>query len=109
MRIFDVRGKAGESEEYILGSEQTGSHACYLIYGTMRPNEKDRHLKPGRGHEELLLAVKGDFRVTGHVAGTIKEGQAIHLTGEETSQLENLTEAEAVYVIAGGHSSGGHH
>ena len=109
MRIFDVKGKVGDSEEYSLGAEQTGSHACYMIYGTMGPQEKARHLKPGKGHEELFLAIKGDFVVRGHVAGTIKEGQAIHLIGEETSQLENMTDADAVYVIAGGHSSGGHH
>lgn len=109
MRLFDVKARAGDSEEYILGSEQTGSHACYLIYGTMKPKEKGRDLKPGKGHEELFLAIRGDFLVTGHVTGTIREGQAMHLIGEETSQLENLTDAEAIYVMAGGHSSGGHH
>jgi hypothetical protein len=109
MRVFDVKEEVGDSEEYVLGADQTGSHACYLIYGTMGPKEKARQLKPGRGHEELFLAIKGDFRVTGHVTGTIQEGQAMHLVGEQTAQLENMTDGQAVYVIAGGHSSGGHH
>ena len=109
MRIYEVKKEVAGSGEYILGAEQTESHACYLIYGTMKPKEKGRELKPGKGHEELFLAMKGDFVVTGHIAGTIKEGQAVHLRGEETSQLENTCDSEAIYVIAGGHSSGGHH
>jgi hypothetical protein len=108
MRVFDVREEVGDSAEYILGAEQTGSHACYLVYGTMQPKEKVRELKPGKGHEELFLALKGDFAVTGHMEGTIREGQAVHLIGDETSQLENATDAAAIYVIAGGHSSEGH-
>jgi len=80
-----------------------------LIYRTMQPKAKGRALKPGKGHEELFLAVKVYFVLTGHVTGTIKEGQAIHLKGEETSHLENTADSEAIYVIAGGHASGGHH
>jgi len=109
MKIYEVQKELPGSGEYILGAEQTGSHACYLIYGTMKPKEKGRELKPGKGHEELFLAVKGDFTVTGHMAGIIREGQALHLIGDETSQIENTSDSEATYVIAGGHSSDGHH
>jgi hypothetical protein len=87
MTVFDVKGNVGDSGEYILGAEQTGSHACYVIYGIMKPHEKGRELKPGKGHE----------------------GQAIHLRGDETAWLENASGAEAVYVISGGHADGGHH
>ncbi|MGD8758412.1 MAG: hypothetical protein PVH78_06025, partial [Deltaproteobacteria bacterium] len=72
MTIFDVKGKVGDSGEYILGAEQTGSHACYLIYGVMKPNEKGRKLKPGKGHEELFLAVRSNFILTGHFSAVIK-------------------------------------
>jgi hypothetical protein len=109
MRIYDVRRQVSDSGEYILGSEQTGSHACYLIYGTMKPGEKGRKLKPGKGHEELFLAASGDFMVTGHSTGTIKEGQALHLVGDETCWLQNDTNLQAAYMISGGHSDGGHH
>lgn len=109
MKVFDVKDKVDESGEHILGLKQTGSHACYLIYGTMKPKEKDRKLQPGAGHEELFLSTKGDFIFTGETSGTIKEGQAVHLKGEQTLWLENATDAEAMYVVAGGHSSGGHH
>ncbi len=109
MEVFEVRGMVGESGEYILGAGQTGSHACYLIYGVMKPGEKGRRLKPGRGHEELLIALKGDLRVTGDREGLLREGQALHLKGEETCWLDNGTDSEALYIIAGGHSEGGHH
>ena len=109
MTIFDVKAKVGHSGEYILGAEQTGSHACYLIYGVMKPNEKGRKLKPGKGHEELFLAVRSHFTLTGHISAAIKEGQAIHLRGDETCWLENATDAEGIYVISGGHADAGHH
>ena len=109
MKTYEVQKELPGSGEYILGAEQTGSHACYLIYGTMKPKEKGRELKPGKGHEELFLAVKGDFAATGHMEGIIREGQAVHLIGDETSQIENTSDSEAIYVVAGGHSSDGHH
>jgi len=109
MKIFEVISRAGESGETILGAEDTGSHACYLIYGRMRGREKNRRLKPGKGHEELILAVQGDFQLSGQAEGTLKQGQAVHLNGEETLFLENLTDRPAVYVLAGGHSEAGNH
>lgn len=109
MKIFDVKTRVGESGEYILGVQDTGSHACYLIYGKMRAGEKGRVLKPGKGHEELILAAKGDFLVSGYMEGELKQGQAIHLQGDETCWLENAMAEEALYVISGGHSDAGHH
>jgi hypothetical protein len=109
MKVFEVRTQVKDSGEYILGSEDTASHACYMIYGVMKPHEKGRVLKPGKGHEEILFAVQGDFAVTGHMQGMLKEGEAIHLGGDETCWLENRGGREAVYVISGGHSGGEHH
>ena len=109
MNIFDVQTKVGESGEYILGAERTGSHACYLIYGVMKPKEKGRKLKAGAGHEELFLAIKGDFLVSGHDNEKIKQGQSFHLQGEQAFLLENVSDTTAVYVMSGGHSDTGHH
>jgi len=108
MSIFDVSNKAPLSGEYILGAEQTGSHACYLIYGVLKAGERGRELKPGRGHEELVLAVQGDLSLRGHTVGDLKQGQAIHLRDEETCLLDNPGDGEAIYVVAGGHAEGGH-
>lgn len=111
MNTYDMSRRARDAAtgEAILGSEDTGSHACYLIYGILRPGEKGRTARPGSGHEEMLLAVRGDLEVAGAFTGTLREGSALHLAGEQECLLENRSLSEAVYVIAGGHSEGGHH
>lgn len=111
LKPFELKLKAASAEggEQILGSQDTGSHACYMVYGVMKPGETGRRIRPGSGHEELVLAVAGDFLVTGRYAGELKEGAAFHLIGDETCFLENPGAAEAVYVLAGGHSTGGGH
>jgi hypothetical protein len=109
MSKFDIASKVSLSGEYILGAEQTGSHACYLIYGILKAGELGRELKPGKGHEEIVLVLRGDLSSRGHYAGELKQGQALHLRGEETCLLDNPGDSESIYVIAGGHAEGGHH
>jgi hypothetical protein len=109
MNIYDVAGKAGTSGEHVLGFDETGSHACYLVYGALKAGEKGRELKPGRGHEEMVLVVKGEVTLTGQCAGTLRQGQAVHLVGEASCSAENRGEGDAIYVIAGGHSASGRH
>lgn len=111
MKIFSLKEMALKAEggEYVLGSHDTGSHACYMIYGRVMPDEKGRLIKPGAGHEEIVLAVKGDLEMTGHYSGTLKEGEAVHVEGDHECLLENRGLSEAVYVIAGGHAGSGHH
>lgn len=108
MKIYEVAGRIGEQGEHVMGYDETGSHACYLIYGVLKPGEQGRVLKPGRGHEEMVLVVKGEVTLTGQCAGSVLQGQAVHLVGEISCFAENRTNAEAVYVIAGGHGAGGH-
>ena len=109
MNTFDVASRVSQSGEYILGAEQTGSHACYLIYGVLKAGERGRELKPGRGHEEIVLVLRGDLSSRGHYTGILKQGQALHLRDEESCLLDNTGDNESVYVIAGGHTEGGHH
>ena len=111
MKSYDVFGKIGESGESILGSRDTGSHACYLIYGVLKPGEKGRELKPGKGHEEIVLAIAGDLHLSGHDTGILKQGQAIHLQGEQSCLAGNPGAINVTYVISGGHSESeqGHH
>ena len=111
MKTYDVFGKTGESGEHILGARETGSHACYLIHGVLKPGEKGRVLSPGKGHEELVLVLAGDLQLSGHYTGTLKQGQAIHLQGAQSCFAENPGTINAVYVISGGHSGSeqGHH
>ena len=109
MKVFDVAGRIPGSGEHVLGYDETGSHACYLIYGVLKAGEQGRELKPGRGHEELVLVVRGELGLRGVFTGTLRQGQALQLRGEESCVAENAGEAEACYVIAGGHADGGHH
>jgi hypothetical protein len=110
MKKIDLKEMASKNNgEYVFGSADTGSHACYMIYGILKPGEKGREIKPGKGHEEMLLSVRGSFSATGDFEGIIEEGSVIHLFGEQSCLLENKGSSEAVYVIAGGHSDHGHH
>jgi hypothetical protein len=109
MKIFEVSGRIKETGEFILGSGETGSHACYLIYGALKPGERGRELKPGAGHEEIILALQCDLTMTGGTTGILKQGHALHLQGEESVSVENNNREQAIYVVSGGHSGHGHH
>jgi len=111
MKTLDLKNYAvtSESGEYVFGLEHTGSHACYMIFGFLKPGQKQRLIKPGKGHEEIVLAVKGNVEISGRFAGKLKEGCAFHIAGEDTVYLENTETTDAFYVIAGGHSEDGHH
>jgi hypothetical protein len=107
--IYDVRRLAGEKGgEYVLGSADLGTHACYLIYGRISGRES-RKISPGAGHEEIICIAAGGalLRNSGEVL-TLGEGEAMHLQGEETYYLEPSGTAEVIYFISGGHS-GTHH
>ena len=108
MKVFDIFGKVCSSGEYLLGSQETGSHACYLIYAVLQPGETGRELKPGHGHEEIVLALQGDLSLAGAHAGMLKQGQALHLAGDETVLVGNSGAMPAVYVVSGGHAGHGH-
>ena len=108
MKTYDVFGKTGDSGEHILGSRETGSHACYLIHGVLKPGEKGRELSPGKGHEELVLVIAGDLQLSGHYTGTLRQGQAVHLQGEQSCHAANPGTLNVIYVISGGHSESEH-
>jgi len=109
MKKINLRAKAAKNkDEYVFGAEDSGSHACYMIYGFLKPGEKERAIRPGKGHEEVLAAVKGCLTVTGRYSGTLEEGHAFHIEGDQTCFLENTGDSEAVYIVAGGHSGRGH-
>lgn len=111
MKTLDLKNCAlsSESGEYVFGLEHTGSHACYMIFGVLEPGQKQRLIKPGKGHEEIVLAIKGNVEMSGHFSGRLTEGRAFHIAGEDTVYFENTGTTDAFYVIAGGHSEDGHH
>ena len=111
MQTFELSDRARQSDdgETVFGAEDTGSHACYMIYGIVKPKEKKRLIRPGKGHEEMVLAIKGSFEVSGAFSGRLEEGHAFHLAGDTSVFFENTGSEEAVYIIAGGHSDHAHH
>jgi hypothetical protein len=111
MKKIDIRSRALSSEngEYVLGLEDTGSHACYMIYGVLKPGEKGRLIKPGRGHEEIVLAMNGELVLSGEISGLLEQGSAFHIVGDASAYLENPGSNEVVYIISGGHSAHDHH
>jgi uncharacterized cupin superfamily protein len=108
MKTFDLGAMASDGE-YVLGLKDTGTHACYMIYGSLKPGEGGRTIRPGKGHEEIVMAVKGEFEVTGSLSGTLREGSAFHIAGEDECFLRNASSETAVYVAAGGHTPGAEH
>ncbi|MBF0475559.1 MAG: hypothetical protein HQK59_06930 [Deltaproteobacteria bacterium] len=98
--------------EYVLGRADLNTHACYLVYGRLKPGETNRSIKPGPGHEEILCLVKGTAEAVA-ADGMVKlaTGEALHLRGEEELFLQNTGTEEVIYILAGGHSpdSGHHH
>jgi len=109
MKKTNLRTKAEKNKgEYVFGSEDTGSHAYYMIYGILIGGEKNRAIKPGKGHEEIFISLNGNIKVTGYYNGTLERGEVIHLEGEQTCFIENLSNSENVYIVSGGHSGHGH-
>lgn len=110
MKFLNVKKSIKElkSDEFVIGSELTGSHACYMIYGVLGHREKDRLIKPGKGHEEIVFILKGSVKVTGAYNGILYEGDAFHIVEEESCLFENISDSEVIYIIAGGHSEKGH-
>lgn len=111
MKKLDLRTKAllSEGGESIFGAEDTGSHACYMIYGILKPGEKERLIRPGKGHEEMVVVVKGNLQISGDLEGRLEEGNAFYVAGDVRVFLENSEATASVYVIAGGHSTQGQH
>ena len=111
MKIFDILSLASANKgEYVLGLEDLNTHACYLIYGIIKPGEKGRVIKPGSGHEEIVCLVQGKVQLSNSSGRyVLDQGQAFHLKGDETYMMDNEAGTDAVYVISGGHSVGHGH
>jgi redox-sensitive bicupin YhaK (pirin superfamily) len=110
LKKFSVARLAREAGgEHVLGVKELHTHACYLIYGELAPGEQGRPVKPGSGHEEILVAVSGDLELNGAaISGTLPQGEAVHLREEESCTLSNPGSSPAIYILAGGHSGKPH-
>ncbi|MCB2227369.1 MAG: hypothetical protein KQH53_11885 [Desulfarculaceae bacterium] len=111
IKIWDLEGRVlREGGETVLGLKDLQTHACYMLYGVLEPGGEPRVLKPGEGHEEIILAISGAININGPDGElTLRPGQAVYLKGAETWQATCAGEAEARYVAAGGHTPGEEH
>lgn len=111
MKIYDISALAlKHNGEYVLGARDLHTHACYLIYGFLKPGEKGRIINPGEGHEEIVCLLRGEVSLyNGFEKISMKQGQALHLKGEDSYMMDNIGQNDAVYVVSGGHSEGHSH
>ncbi|MCB2188863.1 MAG: cupin domain-containing protein [Deltaproteobacteria bacterium] len=108
MKIYDLAGRVfREGGETVLGLKDLGTHACYMLYGVLAEGDPARLLRPGPGHEEIILVMSGAMRLTAPDGEEtrLQAGQAIYLQGEESRDAFTAGPGECRYVAAGGHSS----
>lgn len=106
MESFDLAELARrEGGEYVLGMKDLHTHACYMIYGILQPREKDRLVRPGEGHEEILCAVDGPVMIHSEKGvTTLERGHAVHVKEDGSFFISNPSDKAVIYIMAGGHS-----
>lgn len=76
----------------------------YIGQGYLEPNESDKKIGPGRGHEEILYIMNGNVKVElkgeEHV---LSEGEVIFIPEGLKATITNLNNERIYYIIAGGH------
>ncbi|MFX0141576.1 MAG: cupin domain-containing protein [Candidatus Hodarchaeota archaeon] len=75
----------------------------YLGYGYLEPHE-NRGFGPGEGHEEIVMVLNGKIKLKYPENEIIlKDGDVYFLEEGLKIEIENLTDEQVSYVIAGGH------
>lgn len=110
IRLLNVKDTIFREGEYLVGSEMTGSHACYLLYGTIEPSTS-RIMKASPGHAEIFLLIAGSASVQDdNGKQNLSRGQCFYYQDEDSAEVTNTGSESLIYVIAGGHTgSAGHH
>jgi mannose-6-phosphate isomerase-like protein (cupin superfamily) len=105
MRAYDLEKTAlVAGGEYVLGMKDLHTHACYMIYGVLQPGERDREVRPGEGHEEIMCAVTGPIVMHQDTEEIrLEEGHAVHVKEDQRFTISNPTDRRVVYIMAGGH------
>jgi mannose-6-phosphate isomerase-like protein (cupin superfamily) len=106
MRSFDLAGLASTfGGEYVLGAKDLNTDTCYLVYGILKEGEAERLVRPGKGREEILCAVDGPLVMhTGSREIILKQGNAIHVKGDDSFLISNPSDRPVVYIMAGGNT-----
>jgi hypothetical protein len=92
--------------EYVLGTKDLHSKACYLIYGLLNPGEGDRLIKPGDGYEEILCGIDGELLIdNAGIKTPLPSGFAMHIQEDQCFYISNPSQETRRYILAGGKKS----
>lgn len=106
MKVYNLAKMCqNEGGEYVLGAKDLNTHACYMIFGVLAPGQSDRLVKPGSGHEEILIAIDGDIVLNLEKgAQVLAKNEAVHIMEDGEFHISNPGPEPIRYVMAGGHS-----
>jgi hypothetical protein len=97
MKVFRIKDHyQKESDEYVLGPHELGNEIGYMVWGEIGPGEK-KLLKPGSGHEEIILVIDGEAALE-NGGGVISKGEAFYL---ESGESVLLWPADGVHIRRG--------
>lgn len=84
---------------------------CYLGMGYLEPQESNRRIGPGRGHEEIIYILNGVVSVEIKKGDSfkLKQGEVYHFPDKQKIRLTNLSAERSYFIIAGGHTKHHHH
>ncbi|MBI5810073.1 MAG: hypothetical protein HZB21_02635 [Deltaproteobacteria bacterium] len=104
MKIYKLPNLAESSPEgvYSLGEDELKASSVYLTYGRLLPKETGRKVLPHDGYEEIIYIVKGSVRVNHGKGGAFTLGAGEAFGPKGACSLDNLSDAEAAYIAAGG-------
>ncbi len=109
--IFNLREKCHDSpkKEFFYGAKINREiKDVYLGLCFLEPEELNRKVGPGKGHEELLYLMSGQIQVnTKDKEITLNEGEVFFIPDGLKVFLRNLSEERSYFIIAGGHTK--HH
>lgn len=109
LKRVNIKENLFREGEYLVGFEQTGTHACYFLYGVLKTGEQ-RKMSPGRGHVEIISILEGEVEVlnSGKREKFVR-GEGFVLEGEERVEVKATGGKPVIYVISGGHTDLSHH
>jgi uncharacterized cupin superfamily protein len=91
--------------EYVLGAKELDTHACYMIFGILAPGQRERLVKPGHGHEEILCAIDGEITLQlSSGEKVLARNHAVHIGEDQEFFISNEGTESIRYIMAGGHS-----
>ncbi len=103
MKLFNIRELYKEKyKEYIVGSEQTGKHSVYLVYGEV-PKDEKREMAP-QGHDEILFLLSGKAELENEdIKTSLEKEQAVFIGPDEAFTF--TAQSDCKYIVAGTHTT----